>query len=353
MRRGVLKTVLGVLGAAIVVLVGALPAQAGWGDGSQDGDTYGAKAVNITFVSGEVGMRSGGGVSSAVPPTCWWSPFQGAGDGTDPEAVKKWWEETMPTINGSFSFGRLMYGDESLYDKAIAAAKGGAKLQFYQAHCRTDEGCPMEGFVSTTTPTDWWHRTADCTGLSVTVAFWPEGNPPPPLVDPRAIAEKALELMDIPAPIVDHNPDAADLDGGSLVGVDTWFWVRNKLAAGGDDGVLTVRAEVPGGVYAEVAATSGGLDLQAGDELQHCDTAHSTYEWASGRDPRAGCTIRFDKASVGYANGYPVDASTTWTAQWRGTGQPNWEDIGDPNQIEGPAFDLPVAEVQSIATAGR
>ncbi|GMA88250.1 hypothetical protein GCM10025868_35000 [Angustibacter aerolatus] len=67
-RRGVLKTVLGVLGAAIVVLVGALPAQAGWGDGSQDGDTYGAKAVNITFVSGEVGMRSGGGVTLLSHP---------------------------------------------------------------------------------------------------------------------------------------------------------------------------------------------------------------------------------------------------------------------------------------------
>jgi hypothetical protein len=71
----------------------------------------------------------------------------------------------------------------------------------------------------------------------------------------------------------------------------------------------------------------------------------ATQAYTSGANDASGCTVSFSAASVAYPAGYPVDASTAWTATWTGSG-------GTGGDLEGLARNaavyVPVAESQAL-----
>ncbi|WP_088287931.1 hypothetical protein [Kineosporia sp. A_224] len=232
-----------------------------------------------------------------------------------------------------------MYGPLEWYE---AAAASPVEMHWYAAYCKD-----VDDYSSFTGQTFVYNGQT----LAVTHRAFAVGTPtPPPLVAPEALAEAARDVMVLPLPDVERNPKTtgAGLAGATFVNLPTWFWVTDPAAVGGATGRRTIRAEVAGGaVWAEVVATTQGLVITSPAGATSCPPTTATQVWSPGTDDTSGCTVAFERASVGYANGYPVTAATTWDATWTGSGGTGGT---LPALARQTVTQVPVAESQAIVT---
>ena len=330
----------GAAGAALVAALAGAPSAAaagalGQGSGGSSGRGYTADVVVVYSGPAAPSGASGGGSSGsvAVQPSCWWSPMRGA-DASDPVAVRDFFASSREP-----AFFREVFGSSADWDAAVDAAAAGTPMTWYLAECQ--DPSRLAEFTSRSVPSPGGGV------VPVVYAAWPTAQgPPPPQVDPYALALAAHDAMVIPDPEVDRNPRSSGL-GATFVGLPTWFWVTDPEAVGGAAGTRTIRATV-GDVWAEVTATTGGLTVSSPLGAADCDPETARTPWSPGADDDAGCTVVFTRSSAGYPGGVPLDLSTRWAATYTASDGSG----GDLEGLVRTADDaVPVAESQALVSS--
>ncbi|TDE15768.1 hypothetical protein [Jiangella asiatica] len=344
---------------AMILAVGTTaPAYARGGDGGEE--TGGGYEVEVSVVfSGDAAPDGGGGYTISMPATCWWEQMSYDGwpeknvpavDGTSAEAMLKWYDAYVASL-GSSSTGAGWYYSlppREWFQQQAALEDAGTDVTFYTPQCQGDDDWPLLVELGYTDVYDG----GDFLGqIPIVLNAWEVNvSPPEPVVDPEDLAIEAREVMEIAAPEVDRNPKMADGSAATFVNLPTWFWVTDPQSVGGEDGELSVRAEVVGSpVWAEVTAKTGGLSIASPAGSRECDPTLAIQPWQAGLENASGCTVEFSRASVAYPGGYPVTASTFWNATWEGVNQGGAEVGGDLDPLEqSVTVNVPVAEVQSV-----
>jgi hypothetical protein len=331
----------------VLAVVAAAPvAQSRPGGGGGDTTESGYEVSVRVTVTGDGAPGGGGTISVSMPPLCWWEPIPSdvwlgnpTVDATDPESVYDWYKIAYKAINGTFAPGRLVFPDEQVFLDAIAREEAGEDLTWYTIASESTDPIPCSPYV---------HDVSDDYGDQIAVMYapFPAGSPPEPEVDPETLAIEA----------VDRNPKLTDaVADATFVNLPTWFWVTDPASVGGAAGQRSIRAEVVGsGVWAEVTARTGGLSVAYPGGSQQCEPERAMLAWAPDLADDAGCTLEFRKASVAYPEGYPVTASTQWSATWEGQDQDGASVGGELEPLSrSTTVQVPVAEVQTIVRGAR
>ncbi|WP_246080431.1 hypothetical protein [Modestobacter altitudinis] len=180
-------------------------------------------------------------------------------------------------------------------------------------------------------------------------AFWSATAPAgPPVVDPVALAQQALQSLSVPEPTPGRYP-AGSLDSGqpfTVVNAYTWFWTDAASF-----GVLTARADA-GGVSAEVTVTPTALSFTPGDggATVSCPGPGVAWQPTDGvwAPSPAGCDYRYLHSSI-HEPGQEVTAvyGIEWSVAWRSsTGASGTL----PALTTTSSASFAVAEVQSVVT---
>ncbi|NYG55116.1 hypothetical protein [Nocardioides perillae] len=346
-----LATAVGAAGVALATAAALAPpahAGAGGGQGEATDGGYGVGAVSVS-VSGDYspGLRAS---VPAPPPLCWWEPVTLLGwqvDPSDPEAVKKYYDEEMrPWLTGHASAGQAAV-DYDRFAAAIAAVAAGRDITWYSLRINDALRPGGDGYQQAAA----LHAAGCGTGLNPapggllleTMNWFETGNAPEPVVDPEILAEYAYEVMDLVDPTLDWNPKIGEVGNASLVNLPTWLWVDDEASVG----VRTVTASV-GAVSATVTARTDGVSITSPAGTTECSADQARTAYSAGASEASACTLTFDRASWGYGGGFPVEASTTWQATWTSS-------TGEGGQLDarsaGETTYVPVAESQSLVTA--
>ncbi|HEY9376001.1 MAG TPA: hypothetical protein VIQ02_02760 [Jiangellaceae bacterium] len=310
--------------------------------------------VTVTY-SGEAAPGGGGSRSVSLPVECYWVSVGvtqlGAVDSSDPEAVYEYYRTVMVRyLQGHAATGRLSLPSDAMFREAIRLAASGEQVTWYAARCEDPDDYLRLGFNAGV-------NTYAGNQYPITWQYFTPGDPvPPPAVDPEELARSARDVMVIDEPVVDRNPKAVGgLSGATFVNLPTWFWVTNPEAVGGADAARSIRAEVQGsGVWAEVTARTDGLSLSSPAGSTQCDPASAMTSWSPGGDDANACSVAFQRASVFFPVGFPVTASTDWSATWVGQDQGGASVGGALEPLSRSATAaVPVGEVQAVVSGVR
>jgi hypothetical protein len=167
-------------------------------------------------------------------------------------------------------------------------------------------------------------------------------TPPTPVTPPELLREVAIKNLYLPPPVLDWNPKRVG-NQGTLVNLETWFWLDNYPAR------LQVRAEA-GNNYAVVNAAFGGMEISApGEVLLPCTGPGTPY--APGA--HTTCSLAFSRASSALGSQTtPVSVQTTWTGTWAVNGLAP-EPITPPLKRVSDTANIRVDEVQTLVTGAR
>lgn len=277
-------------GLVVATGLGAAPAAADYGGGSEDG---GASAY-VSFEYSNPGSSGTSMTSSDVnwsPPTCWYEPAYKPAEFQDYLASHDY---------GGGSAGTDLHGQ--YYDETDG--------KFHKG----DDGA-------------WWELTVDLTQDDLSCAqeydayeFIGPDFPPPPdveVLDPELLAMLAYERIKLPAPPVDLKPGA----DRQIVNLET-------LATFGQDlepAWVTASIDRVGvQLAATTVATPSRLTLSA--DSAHADPAECSYDLvASGGGytvdtEDAACNVTYRKSSG--EGTYDLQASLTWEVAWNASADP-------------------------------
>lgn len=337
------------LGAVAAGHLLAAPAHAGAGGGqgeSTDGG-YGVGAVSVEL-SGDFSPGLRASVPSP-PPLCWWEPVSTLGwevDPSDPEAVEKYWdEEMMPYLTGHAAEGAVAVNRER-FDQAIAAAARGEDVTWYSLQVNDAMRPGGDGYEQAAALDAAGCGSGTNAGrfgpVLVSLDWFPQGQQPEPVVDPEILAQYAYEVMDLVDPTLDWNPKIGEVANASLVNLPTWLWVDDQASVG----VRSVTATA-GQVSATVTAETDGVSITSPAGTTQCSVDQARTAYSAGASEDGACTLTFDRASWGYGAGFPVEASTTWQAEWT-------SNQGEGGTLEarstGETTYVPVAESQTLVS---
>ena len=330
--------------AAISLLVSPGTAQAGIEDAS-DGAGFG---VRVGF-SGDGAPSGGGSTVVRMPASCWWTPINYMGFQQDnPSSWVEWYDTVVRELrdHAHAAIAYFQMGPRSMYEAAAASPNANA-LDLYGIDCR-DDATYCSGILMSYAGTPQVYDPGGCP-VPVTHRFF-AGATPQPLVDPEDLAQVARDYMAIPDPVAERNPKLDIAGGSTLVSLPTWFWVTNPDAVGAaTGGTRTIRAQA-GPVWAEVVARTSGLSINSPAGGTSCPPDRAVRVYAPGADDSTGCTVAFEAASVRYADGYPVDLSTSWSATWTGSGGTGGVLPGLSRTV---TTNVPVAESQALVYSYR
>ena len=330
--------------AAISLLVSPGTAQAGIEDAS-DGAGFG---VRVGF-SGDGAPSGGGSTVVRMPASCWWTPINYMGFQQDnPSSWVEWYDTVVRELrdHAHAAIAYFQMGPRSMYEAAAASPNANA-LDLYGIDCR-DDATYCSGILMSYAGTPQVYDPGGCP-VPVTHRFF-AGATPQPLVDPEDLAQVARDYMAIPDPVAERNPKLDIAGGSTLVSLPTWFWVTNPDAVGAaTGGTRTIRAQA-GPVWAEVVAPTSGLSINSPAGGTSCSPDRAVRVYAPGANDSTGCTVAFDAASVRYADGYPVDLSTSWSATWTGSGGTGGVLPGLSRTV---TTNVPVAESQALVYSYR
>ena len=330
--------------AAISLLVSPGTAQAGIEDAS-DGAGFG---VRVGF-SGDGAPSGGGSTVVRMPASCWWTPINYMGFQQDnPSSWVEWYDTVVRELrdHAHAAIAVFQMGPRTMYEAAAASPNANA-LDLYAIDCR-DDATYCSGILMTYAGSPQVYDPGGCP-VPVTHRFF-AGATPQPLVDPEDLAQVARDYMAIPDPVAERNPKLDIAGGSTLVSLPTWFWVTNPDAVGAaTGGTRTIRAQA-GPVWAEVVARTSGLSINSPAGGTSCSPDRAVRVYAPGADDSTGCTVAFDAASVRYADGYPVDLSTSWSATWTGSGGTGGALPGLSRTV---TTNVPVAESQALVYSYR
>lgn len=350
---------LGALTVAAALGVAASAPAAGAPVGGADGNTtengYGV-SVDVQL-SGDVSPARRASVPGP-PPACWWKPVMTLTPEMfeDPTDIDEVWEMLYQTLRPEWS------GVDGLLDPTTPI---GGSSQFEEGRLqdlmqRLANGEPATWYQLQVRPdikagTDATQRIVEL-GCSRTYSmggtpsyyqweFFLPGQVPEPIVDPETLAEYAFEVMDLVSPALDWNPRVGQIGGGTLVNLPTWLWVQDRAAV--SQRSVTASAA---GISATVTADTDGLSVTSPGGTTQCSADQAATRYAPSVAESGACTLAFFRASNGYPDGFPVDASTVWNATWTSS-------IGEGGTLTSRSVAetsfVPVAESQAlVARAG-
>lgn len=140
--------------------------------------------------------------------------------------------------------------------------------------------------------------------------------PDAPMVDPRLLAQQAIDSMALRAPNIGMAPPPSS--GSGLVGLPVWMWVDRTAETTGP-----VRASASaGGVTVIAVAEVGQVSWNMGDgHIVTCGLGTPYTAGVEGASPDCGHV--YARASSRHVPGggpWPITATSMWTVTWSGGG---------------------------------
>lgn len=172
----------------------------------------------------------------------------------------------------------------------------------------------------------------------------PAPGPPPPT--PAQLAAAAREVMQLPFPVVRHNPTDA-----GLVNLDTWLWL--------DDSSWQVHSSSLGlrGTTVTVVAKPTRVDWVTGDGGRvGCAGQGRAYDPAVPAQRQSTyCSHTYRRSSAGQPDRtYRGSATSTWRISWVGSAPGGAVEQGVLPPLElTTTFGLRVQEIQNLVTQSR
>lgn len=165
----------------------------------------------------------------------------------------------------------------------------------------------------------------------------PAGQPPVPQVDPRELAQRAVDSMTLLGPDI-ASPRAA---GKYTVGVPMWMWVNQSPTTYGPN----TASATAGGITVTATAKVTKIVWTMGDGASvTCNGPGTPYTSSDGMAQSPTCGHVYSKTSAGAQNGkFPVTATSTWTINWQGGGQ-----AGQLTEVRQTNVQVAVGEVQVV-----
>jgi hypothetical protein len=149
-------------------------------------------------------------------------------------------------------------------------------------------------------------------GASLPISYVFVANGQAPLPDPRELAQRALEQLELAVPdihIAPHPPLA------TYVGLETWLWLPE---AQWDSLSLTVTA---GATSVTVTARPARVDWDLTEGTTSCVSAGRPWQRGMSDDARTDCSYTFLTLSDGQSDGrYAVSATIAYAASWTCSG---------------------------------
>lgn len=183
-------------------------------------------------------------------------------------------------------------------------------------------------------------RTADGLVLQVVSLFF-VANGQAPLPDPRVLAERALDQLDLAVPEINIAPDPPL---ATYVGLDTWLWLPEEQW---DSLSLTVTA---GPTSVTVTATPARVDWDLTEGITSCPSAGRPWARGMSSNAKTDCSYTFSTLSDGQPDDrYAVSATIAYSATWTCSGActSNSGDLGEvPSVTSNDAIE--VDERQSV-----
>ncbi|WP_436800935.1 ATP/GTP-binding protein [Streptomyces avermitilis] len=164
----------------------------------------------------------------------------------------------------------------------------------------------------------------------------PQGQPAPH-VDPRELAQRAVDSMTLLGPDI-ASPKAA---GKYTVGVPMWMWVNQSATTFGPN---TASASA-GGITVTATAKVSEIVWQMGDGASvTCNGPGTPYQASEGMAQSPTCGHMYSKTSAVARSGkYPVTATSTWTIDWQGGGA-----AGQLTEIRQTNVQVAIGELQVV-----
>ncbi|MFJ8509690.1 ATP/GTP-binding protein [Streptomyces avermitilis] len=175
-----------------------------------------------------------------------------------------------------------------------------------------------------------------CTDGSDGFVVVPQGQPAPQ-VDPRELAQRAVDSMTLLGPDI-ASPKAA---GKYTVGVPMWMWVNQSATTFGPN---TASASA-GGITVTATAKVSEIVWQMGDGASvTCNGPGTPYQASEGMAQSPTCGHMYSKTSAVARSGkYPVTATSTWTIDWQGGGA-----AGQLTEIRQTNVQVAIGELQVV-----
>ncbi|MFJ8158469.1 ATP/GTP-binding protein [Streptomyces sp. NPDC094468] len=165
----------------------------------------------------------------------------------------------------------------------------------------------------------------------------PTGQTPAPRIDPRELAEHAVDSMTLLGPDT-ASPRAA---GAYTVGVPMWMWVNRSATTYGPN---TASASA-GGITVTATAGVSHIAWSMGDgSTVTCNGPGTPYVASAGMTQSPTCGHVYGRPSARSQNRtFPVTATATWSISWHGGGQ-----AGRLTEIRQTTVRVSVGEVQVL-----
>ncbi|UUW92481.1 hypothetical protein [Pimelobacter simplex] len=149
-----------------------------------------------------------------------------------------------------------------------------------------------------------------CPGPPITYIF--VGNGQAPLPDPRVLAQRALDQLDLAVPAIHIAPDPPL---ATYVGLETWLWLPE---AQWDSLSLTVTA---GATSVTVTAAPVRVDWGLTEGSTSCSSVGRPWVRGMSSNAQTDCSYTFSTLSDGQPDGkYDVSATITYSATWTCSG---------------------------------
>ncbi len=154
--------------------------------------------------------------------------------------------------------------------------------------------------------------SADAALPPLPVPFWAAEEPPP--IDPAALAQGAVDKMNLLGPNI-ASPRAA---GKYTVGVPMWMWVNPSPTTFGPNTATATAGSVTVSATAKVSSISWSM----GDEKTvTCQGAGTRYKASYGLAKSPDCGHQYRISSKAQAGGrFKGTATATWNVTWQVTG---------------------------------
>ncbi|WP_242433139.1 ATP/GTP-binding protein [Streptomyces sp. Root264] len=165
----------------------------------------------------------------------------------------------------------------------------------------------------------------------------PEGQPPVPQVNPRELAQRAVDSMTLLGPDI-ASPRTA---GKYTVGVPMWMWVNQSATTYGPNSA----SASAGGTTVTATAKVSKIVWSMGDGASvTCNGPGTPYTSSEGMAQSPTCGHVYSTTSANAQNGkFPVTATSTWTINWQGGGQ-----AGQLTEVRQTNVQVAVGEVQVV-----